>query len=165
MTTQHDHDLDESLMRYVDEVPTTTDPFFADHDRDDKQKILSSFYDTANEQAIPTIQRAASSYSAKQFTASATATQMVGRRRGRRFIALSCPGTVTAGGVGSTPKGFAWSYERSDLDVGIGFQVNPGDSVTVESEAEIYVAALPGNTTGLVQYVEVYDTLAGPAVR
>jgi hypothetical protein len=163
-TSQHDHDLDESLMRYVDEVPTTDGPLF--EDRDDRVKILSSRFDVVNEEAIPVYERASSAFSAKQFTVSATPVQMVGRRRGRKYVALSCPGTVTTSGVGpTTPKGFAWSHERSDLDVGIGFQMNPGDAVEIDSEAEIYVAALPGNTTGVVQYLEVYNVLAGPAVR
>lgn len=160
---QHDHDLDESLMRYVDEVPTHDGPMF--EDRDDRVKILSSRFDVVNEQAIPVYERASSAFSAKQFTVSSTPVQMIGRRRGRKYLALSCPGTVTVGGVGSTPKGFAWSHERSDLDVGIGFQMNPGDSVEIDSEGEVYVAALPGNTTGTVQYLECYNVLAGPAVR
>ena len=162
-TSQHDHDLDESLMRYVDEVPTHDGPMF--EDRDDRVKILSSRFDVVNEQAVPVYERASSAFSAQQFTVSATPVQMIGRRRGRKYVALSCPSTITAGGVGSTPKGFAWSHERSNLDVGIGFQINPGDSVEIDSEAEVYVAALPGNTSGVVQYLECYNVLAGPAVR
>ena len=154
--------MDYSEMRYVDEVPTDETQLVGDTAH---EPTTSSRFNVTNEQAVPVTERATSSYSAKQFTVSATPMMMIGRRRGRRLIALSCPGTVTTGGVGATPKGFAFSFSRNDLDAGIGFQVNPGDAVTLESEAEIWVAALPGNTTGVVQYIDVFDSLAGPAAR
>ena len=154
--------MDYSEMRFVDAVPTDENPLVGETPH---EPATSSRFNATNEQAVPVTQRATSSYSAMQFTVSATPTMMIGRRRGRRYLSLSCPGTVTAAGVGSTPKGFAFSFSRNDLDAGIGFQVNPGDAVTLDSEAEIWVAALPGNTTGLVQYVDVFDTLAGPAAR
>lgn len=161
---QHDLHRDEADMRYLDEVPGEEEtPIF--DELKDRAKIVSSRFDTVNEQAVPVFERAASSFTVKQFTVTNEAQALVGRRRGRKYVALSCPGTVTVGGVGSTPKGFAFSHTRSDLDVGIGFQMNPGDSVEIDSEAEVYVAALPGNTTGTVQYLECYNVLAGPAVR
>lgn len=151
--------MNDADLKFVGEVPTDETPIVGET----THEAASSVFDTINEQAIPVVQRAASSFLARQFTVSGDPAALVGRRRGRRYVALSCPGTVTVGGVGSTPKGFSWSHNRNDLTVGIGFQVNPGDSVTIDSEADVWVAALPGNTTGTVQYIEVFDVLAGPA--
>lgn len=151
---------EKALMRYVDEVPADETQLFVETGH---HAPASSYFDTVNEQAIPVYERAATSFSAQTFTVNSTAQMLVGRRRGRKHVALSCPGTVTAAGVGSTPKGFMFSADRNNLDAGIGFQVNPGDSVTIDSEDAIWVAALPGNTTGVVQYLEVFNALAGPA--
>jgi hypothetical protein len=153
---------DYSEMRYVDAVPTEETFVVGDTAH---EPTTSSRFNVTNEQAVPVTERATSSYSAKNFTIGADPVMMIGRRRGRRTIAISCPGTVTKAGTGTTPKGFMFSFGRNDLDTGIGFQVNPGDSVTIDSEAEIWVAPLPGNTTGVVQYLETFDALAGPAAR
>ena len=84
--------------------------------------------------------------------------KVVGHRKGRRAITLSCPATTVAG----TPLGFQVSDQRAYLDVNAGFQVNPGDSIRIESEAEVWIAPLSGQTSGYCQYVETFDAPSGP---
>jgi hypothetical protein len=115
--------------------------------------------------AVPVSQRASDSFDARSI-GFIEPTKVAGRRRGRRSITLSCPATVTSStGATSTPLGFQWSNDRTLVELGgygVGFQINPGDSATIESEAEVWVAPLPRNASGLCQYVECYDSPSGP---
>ena len=123
---------------------------------------VPAFFQTDSLEAVPVVSRAAESGNirAAGFVAPY---KIVGHRRGRRSVTLSCPTTVTSAvGVTSTPLGFQVSDDRSYLDVNAGFQVNPGDSFTFECESEVWVAPLPANTSGYCQYVETFDAPSGP---
>lgn len=148
-------------VRYLDEVPTDEMSVIGHEIR--HEPVASSRFNTQNEQPIPTAERATNAHNTVRVTLQADAFQLLGRRRGRRYVVLSCPATITTGGVAATPLGFQVSHDRNNVTVGIGYQVNPGDSLEVDSEAEVYVGPLPGNTTGTVQYSEAYTALGGPA--
>jgi hypothetical protein len=149
------------LLRYVDEIPTSDTSILGEETG--HSSVVSSRFNTQNEQPIPTSERATNAHNTVRVTLQADAFQLLGRRRGRRYVVLSCPATITTGGVGATPLGFQVSHDRNNVTVGIGYQVNPGDSLEIDSEAEVYVGPLPGNTTGTVQYSEAYTALGGPA--
>ena len=116
-----------------------------------------ALFQTENLSAVPVVQRSAESHNVRAASC-VEPTKIVGHRKGRRAITLSCPATTVAG----TPLGFQVSDQRAYLDVGTGFQVNPGDSLRVESEAEVWIAPLPGNSSGYCQYVETFDAPSGP---
>ena len=133
-----------------------------DHHVDSLDAGRPAFFQTDSLSAVPVTERAAESGNIRA-VGFVEPYKIVGHRRGRRSVTLSCPTTVTAiGGGTSTPKGFQVSDDRSTLDVGAGFQVNPGDSLRYEAESEVWVAPLPGNTAGYCQYVETFDAPSGP---
>ncbi len=145
----------KGLMRYVDEVPTDENPLLGLETL--HQSVVSSRFDTANEQAIPVWERSSEDHQTNAVHLGAGSFQLVGRRRGRKYVVLAVPSTLTAGGVGSTPLGCQVSHDRNNVDVGLGYQLNPGDSLEIDSEAPVYVGPLPGNTTGYVQYSEALN--------
>jgi hypothetical protein len=157
-----EHDEHDEPLRYVDSIPT--DPDFTVHVADnDREPVKSSRFNADNAEAVPVFERATTSFIAGSMAIGATPFPLLGRHRGRKSVALSAPVTITVAGTATTPKGFQWSHDRSMIDAGVGFQLNPGDSAQIDSEAEIWVGPLPGNTTGFVQYLETFNTLGGPA--
>lgn len=116
---------------------------------------------------VPVVQRAAESFLC-QGKSCVEPTKIVGHRKGRRSVTISVPTTVTAiGGGTSTPLGVQVSDQKSYLDVGTGFNLNPGDSLKIESEAEVWIAPLGygaggANANGYCQYVETFDAPSGP---
>ena len=123
------------------------------------------FFQTDNLEAVPTVSRSAESMNVRA-AGFVAPYKLAGHRKGRRSITISCPQITTAAGVGApvatVPLGFQVSDDRTFLDVSVGFQINPGDSLRIEAEAEVWVAPLPGNTSGYCQYVETFDAPSGP---
>jgi hypothetical protein len=128
-----------------------------DHHAPDAREGVPAFFQTENLSAVPVTQRAAESHNVRSATC-VQPSKVVGHRKGRRAITLSCPATTVAG----TPLGFQVSDRQAFLDVNVGFQLNPGDSLRIESEAEVWIAPLPGQTSGYCQYVETFDAPSGP---
>lgn len=121
------------------------------------------FFAVASKAAVPVAQRAAEDYGARSVSF-IEPYRVANRRVGRRSITLSCPTSFTpftSPNTPVTPLGFVFSNDRTNVETGVGFQVNPGDSVTIESEAPVWVAPLPGNASGMCQYVEDYDSPGG----
>ena len=131
------------------------EPSFDHHAR--PSEGVPPFFQTDTLSAVPIVSRSAESHNVR-VAACVEPTKVVGHRKGRRAITLSCPTTTVAG----TPLGFQVSDQRTYLDIGVGFQVNPGDSLKIESEAEVWIAPLPGQTSGYCQYVETFDAPSGP---
>ena len=135
------------------------------HHAPDAREGVPPFFQTTALEAVPVAQRAAESDNIR--TASFIEPyKLVGHRRGRRSVTISCPTSKTSIGVDGpvvvTPGGFQVSDDRSYLEINMGFQVNPGDSLRIASEAEVWVAPLPGASSGYCQYVETYDAPSGP---
>jgi hypothetical protein len=170
MSIVTDHDRDDEGAGDVDLAGVPSQDVFADlgggemvldhHPRGTQG--VPPFFQTDTLEAIPVASRAAESHNVRA-ASFVEPYKLVGHRRGRRAITLSCPQTVTAiGGSTSAPLGFQVSDQRAYLDVGAGFQVNPGDSLRIESEAEVWVAPLPTGASGYCQYVETFDAPSGP---
>ncbi|MHB1803204.1 MAG: hypothetical protein ACYCU5_16405 [Actinomycetes bacterium] len=162
----HSHEADD-LLHPLD---VASEDVFADVGHEEvslfaepaSREGVPPFFQTDTLEAIPVGIRAAESHNVRAVSF-IEPYKLVGHRRGRRAITLACPTTVTnAGGTGATPLGFQVSDDRSFLDVGAAFQVNPGDSLRIESEAEVWVSPLPGAASGYCQYVETFDAPSGP---
>jgi hypothetical protein len=83
---------------------------------------------------------------------------LLGRRVGRKYVVLSCPTTYNGA---SNTTGFQVSDTRAYVDANAGYQVNPGDSIEIDTEAPVWVGVLNGNSTGVVQWSEVFNPAGG----
>lgn len=123
------------------------------------------YFPGINATAFPVVQRSSSDYNAKAVVLSvgAQALQILGRVVGRMNITLSVPTTFTnpIGGT-ITPAGVMFSTDPGNLQSGDGYQLNPGDSITISTEAPVWVSLLPGNTsTAVVQFIEEVNPQGG----
>jgi hypothetical protein len=112
---------------------------------------------TPASQAVPVYERAAETHSTRCLSINSTS-MLLGRRVGRKYVVLSCPTTYNGS---ANANGFQVSDTRSYVDVNAGYQVNPGDSIEIDSEAPVWVGVLNGNTTGVVQWSEVFNPAGG----
>lgn len=145
--------------RYVDAVPTDPDWSLTDTDH---EAVKSSRFDTDNATAVPVWERASTSFAASSQAIGTGTTKLVGRHKGRKSVVLSVPVTITTSAGTSSPKGIQFAHDPNLVDTNAGFQLNPGDSVQIDSEAEVFVGVLPGNTVGYVQYLEIFNVSGGP---
>lgn len=151
---------DDKIHYQGDEGDELTELHELDHDEPRRE---GASFSTDHAAAVPVYERAATGHTTHAKILGATPEMLFGVRAGRKYAVLSCPNTYTpVGGAAYTPKGFMVAEGREILDTGLGYQVNPGDSVEIDSEDTIWVAPLPGNTTGLVQYVETFNPRGGP---
>ena len=128
-------------------------------------KALEPIFETLSKSSVPVIQRAAEDLVAGSlyFNSSQGNPQLFGRRRGRRSVTLSVPTAyLNSAGAAVTVSGIQWAHQRGLVENGSGFQLNPGDSVTIESEGPVFVGPLPGQSAGVIQWLEVFDTWGGP---
>lgn len=88
--------------------------------------------------------------------------QISGRTVGRKAITLYVPSTLyAAGGTTSTPTGVIIGESEGKVQMGDGVQLPAGSSITISTEAPIWVGVLPGQTTGFVQYIEEVNPAGG----
>lgn len=87
--------------------------------------------------------------------------QLVGRTRGRKNITLYVPSTQYTSSGTTTPVGVLVSPNEGALFAGQGIQIPAGASLTISTEAPIWVWVLPGQTTGFVQYIEEVNISGG----
>lgn len=150
-------------VRRVDNVPTSVDgvdeTLFEETNRAPR---ASSHFATNNQEAVPVYERATSAFSVVSQAIGVGSIMLLGRHKGRKYVTLSAPVTITTTSGSTSPNGFQWAHDRNLIDTGSGFQLNPGDSAQIDSEAEIFVGPLPGKTTGYVQAVELFNVLGGP---
>ena len=147
-------------LRRVDAVPTSEDYDLSPPV--EKEPVFSSRFNVDNQQAIPVFERATAS--AKSISQGISTSIMIyGRHRGRKSVILTAPVTITTLSGSTSPNGFQFSDDRAVVEANAGFQLNPGDSFEWSSEAEIWVAPLPGKTSGYVQACEFFSAFGGPA--
>jgi hypothetical protein len=112
---------------------------------------------TPHTEAVPVWERASESHSTRALSFNTTA-MVVGRRPGRKYVVLSCP--TTYNGAANT-LGVQVSDTRAYVDAGAGYQLNPGDSLEIDTEAPVWVGPLTGNASGVVQWSECFNPLGG----
>jgi hypothetical protein len=83
--------------------------------------------------------------------------QLIGRQTGRKCITLWCPSTGTAVCIAPT-QGVCDQQFTSGVG---GLILNPGDSVTINTEAQVWAGILNGNTTGTVAFLAEYNPPGG----
>lgn len=80
------------------------------------------------------------------------------RRRGRHSVTLSVPSTVVLSGVLVTvTNGVLVAASKGEAELTKGKVLNIGDSLTLYTEAPVYVTTLPTATTGIVTVIELYN--------
>lgn len=123
----------------------------------------SDAFTIAHAESVPTWERATTEWTGTPTIVGQNPVTLVGRRRGRRAVNLWVPTayvTTTAGAF--TVLGVQIARSPSELAANSGLQLNPGDSITLGTEAPVYVQALPGQTSGVVFFTELYNDLGGP---
>jgi hypothetical protein len=115
-----------------------------------------------NGDALAVYERGAGSFTAGNIvvnTYNGGTSIVVGRQKGRKNVTISVPATYTASdGTSSTPNGVAIAETEGELQlINGGFQLNPGDSITISTEAPVWAGLLPGKTIGILQYLVEYN--------
>jgi len=152
---------------YADDLATplvdinVTSPIGLDH-AGNQYQTAGKRWSVDNADALAVFERASSNFTAGQIvvnTYNGGTSIVVGRQKGRKNVTISVPSTYTAAdGTTSTPNGVAIAETEGELQlINGGFQLNPGDSITISTEAPIWAGLLPTDTTGLVQYLVEYN--------
>lgn len=119
-------------------------------------------WSTDNGDALAVFERGAKSFTAGQIvvgTANGGTSIVVGRQKGRKNVTISVPATYTnSSGANVTPNGVVIAEQEGELQlINGGFQVNPGDSITISTEAPVWAGLLPGKTSGFCQYLVEFN--------
>jgi hypothetical protein len=107
-----------------------------------------------NSDALPVFQRSASDWTVKIVVVNSSQNGgtaiAVGRQRGRVSVTLSVPTLLPNGTV---PLGVVFAPTEDEVQAGAnaGGVLNPGDSVTIYSEAQVYVGVIGAAASGAVQ--------------
>lgn len=116
---------------------------------------------TSPGQAMGVFQRAATNWTCgtiRVHSGQSQATRVVGRRAGRTHITLWVPTKALVGGTLVTvAAGVTIATTTGDALNDAGIALNVGDSITLPTEASVYVSNLPGEDTGIVQWAEFYN--------
>lgn len=119
-------------------------------------------FSTENWQAIPVFQRGSKVAKVQIVVVNANNGGTAigcGRVPGRVSVTLSVP---TALADGSAPLGVIWGFSEDAVQQGTQYGIlNPADSVTLTTEAPIYLGLIPGNATGACQVIEEINPPAG----
>ena len=117
---------------------------------------------TDNGDALAVFERGSRSFTAGQIVVGAAnggTAIVVGRQKGRKNVTISVPASyINSAGSSVTPTGVAIAEQEGELQlINGGFQLQPGDSITISTEAPIWAGLLPGKTTGFCQYLVEYN--------
>lgn len=130
-----------------------------------KYTTSSKAWGTDNADALMVFERASSDFTAGVININAqngNTAIIVGRQKGRKSVTIWVPSTYTSSaGTSSTPKGVMVAQTEGEVQAYAAVQLNPGDSITINTEAPIWAGILPGNTTGLCQFLVEYNPAGG----
>lgn len=116
-------------------------------------------FSTANTDAFPVFQRAASDWTSNRFTLGPAATQepvqLAGRRRGRVSVLIWVPSSASFGVVIGPTQGEVQAGGSA------GVLLVPGDSIELPTEGAIYAAADGTNASGTAYVVELFNPAGG----
>ena len=120
---------------------------------------------TNNADALSVFERASSDFTAGVINISAqngSTAIIVGRQKGRKSVTIWVPSSYTnSAGTSSTPKGVMVAQTEGEVQAYAAVQLNPGDSITINTEAPIWAGILPGNTSGVCQFLVEYNPAGG----
>ena len=120
---------------------------------------------TTNADALSVFERASSDFTAGVInisTQNGNTAIIVGRQKGRKSVTIWVPKTYTnASGSTSTPNGVIIGQTEGEVQAYAGAQLNPGDSITINTEAPVWAGVLGGNTSGLCQFLVEYNPAGG----
>ena len=116
-------------------------------------------FGTSNDDALAIWERASHDWTGDTVTIGmpSPTVQLIGRQKGRKCITLWCPSTGTAVCIAPV-QGICDQQFQSGIG---GLILNPGDSVTINTEAQVWAGILNGNTTGTVAYLAEYNPPGG----
>ena len=118
-------------------------------------------FDTDNPDAVPTFERASHDWTGQYQTVGLSPIQLVGRQKGRKNTTIWVPAKDVNG---NATQGVVIASSDAELQGAAATSavvLNVGDSITIESEGAVWVACLPANTTGNVQYTTAYNPAGG----
>jgi hypothetical protein len=110
-------------------------------------------FSTSPGSALGVFQRASDAWSAQYYTVG-QAQQVVGRQPGRVAVSLWVPSTATEG-INIAPS----IGEAQALDGGLN--LNPGDSITIETEAPVWISPITGQALGYCNVVVTFNPEGG----
>jgi len=118
-------------------------------------------FTTENAQAVPVFERAASDFTAQTFVVSGPI-RIVGRTPGRTSVTLAVPATDALGNaVNGIVFGETEGELQGDTPSGMAFLL-AGMSVTIVTEAPVWVAPIPGGTSpGTVMAILTFNPAGG----
>ena len=116
-------------------------------------------FSTGNEEALAIWERASHDWTGDTVNIGMPnpTVQLIGRQKGRKCITLWCPSTGTAVCIAPV-QGICDQQFQSGIG---GLILNPGDSVTINTEASVFAGILNGNTTGTVAFLAEYNPPGG----
>ncbi len=107
-----------------------------------------------NEEALAVNQRSSSQWSANAYTlSSGNIIQLAGKLKGCVSTTIWVPASASHGVV--------IAPEEGDITQGAGVELDPGDSITLETEAAIWGGVIVGQSTGSCQVVRLYNPPGG----
>jgi hypothetical protein len=123
-------------------------------------------FDKGNGEAFPVFERASSDFTTGAIFVNSWnggTVIVVGRQKGRKALTLWVPTSIVPPGSTTpiTPSGVLFAQTEGELQNGGGAQINPGDSLTIETEAPVWCGLIPGSTSGVVQFTTVYNPGGG----
>lgn len=111
-----------------------------------------------NGYAMGTFQRLGEDWNARGLKVGTTPAKVVGRKKGRSFLRLWVPSkAVISGTLVTVTNGVLVAPSAGEASQHAGVVLDVGDHLDIYSEASVYVIALPGKTTGIVQWADFYN--------
>ena len=160
-------EIDPPDESYTFDIPAGTHPRDRSIAVDDLDRYSDnpSDHDTDNGQAFAVFERSSSDFNAGAVSITAAnggTSIVVGRVLGRKSVTIWVPTLWTnPAGVSAAPNGVLIGQTEGELQAGGGVQLNPGDSITIDTEAPIWAGLIPAKTSGVVQYLVTYNPAGG----
>jgi hypothetical protein len=148
------HPLDPSVPYVSGDLDSNNPVGVPQEKAGNKFKTGQPSFNTDSEDALAVFQRASQAWSGNSYSLSG-AQPIVGRQKGRIEVHIWVSST-SALGVQIAPS-------ASEVEATVGeIILNPGDSITLATEAPVWAAPIPGNATGSVNVVVIFNPAGGP---
>ena len=121
---------------------------------------------TSNAQALPVFQRLADDWTTGFYVVTSTSNQgpikVAQHRPGRTRLTLWVPSSYfpAGGSLTATPAGVIIAEDEGKASMFMGSPLFVGDSMDIASEGSVYAMYQPGQTTGVIAFVDCWDAEA-----